>query len=52
MGRARRALTQLLGLDPEFGSHACRYIRSYVFQDELVEKVLEGLEKAGLEIED
>ena len=49
--QAHRALTELLAIDPEFGAHAHQYVSGFVFQQELVDKVLEGLEKAGLEIE-
>jgi adenylate cyclase len=48
--QATRALTELLALDPEFVGHARQFIRGFVFQEELIDKILEGLVKAGLEM--
>ena len=46
--QARRALTELLALDPEFATHARQYIRGHVYQDDLVDTILDGLQRAGL----
>ena len=53
MGRhaeAEAAVRDLLELDPDFVAHARRRIESWHFASGLLEPILSGLEKAGLEI--
>jgi len=51
MGReteARAAVAQLLELAPDFATHGRRLISNYVKVEDLVDKIVEGLRKAGL----
>jgi adenylate cyclase len=51
MGRGREARTavdELLKLEPDFAAHGRRLIRNYVKVADLVDKIVEGLRKAGL----
>jgi adenylate cyclase len=43
-------IEQLLSLNPDFANQPRFYISNYVFDDEVVGHLLEGLAKAGLEI--
>ena len=45
---ASRAVNQLLELDPDFASRGRSMINRYVKVDSLVDKIIEGLRKAGL----
>ena len=45
---ARVALGELLALDPDFRRHARRYLSGYILHDEVVDRVVGGLERAGL----
>jgi len=45
---AREALSELLTLDPDFPRHARRYLSGYIFQDDVLEQVVEGLELLGM----
>ena len=45
---AGEALAELLALDPDFPRHVRRYLSGYILHDDLVEKVVEGLELAGM----
>jgi TolB-like protein/DNA-binding SARP family transcriptional activator/Flp pilus assembly protein TadD len=47
---AKKAVTDLLGLNPDFVERPRFYIGAYVFSDETVEQLIGGLQKAGLEI--
>ena len=47
---AEAAVRDLLALDPEFAAHARANIESWHFASGLMEPLLEGLRKAGLEI--
>ncbi|MBT8364270.1 MAG: hypothetical protein KJP23_06150, partial [Deltaproteobacteria bacterium] len=47
-GEAKTALDQLLELEPDFKLRARRMIGRYVKVDDLVDKVVEGLQKAGV----
>ena len=49
---AEAAVRDLLALDPEFAAHARANIESWHFASGLMEPILEGLRKAGLEISD
>ena len=45
---ARSAIVELLGLIPDFASSGPRLIGRYVKVDELIDELIEGLQKAGL----
>ena len=47
---AEAAVRDLLALDPEFAAHARTNVESWHFASGLLEPILEGLRKAGLEI--
>jgi TolB-like protein len=47
---AEAAVKQLLDLDPEFAAHARQNVESWHFASGLLEPLLDGLRKAGLEI--
>jgi len=49
---AEAAVKDLLALDPEFAAHVRSNIESWHFASGLLEPLLEGLRKAGLEISD
>ena len=49
---AQAAVRDLLALDPEFGAHARSNIGTWHFASGLMDPILEGLRKAGLEISD
>ncbi|HZM99793.1 MAG TPA: protein kinase, partial [Pyrinomonadaceae bacterium] len=49
---AEAAVKDLLALDPEFGAHARSNVESWHFASGLLEPLLEGLRKAGVEISD
>ena len=49
---AEAAVKDLLALDPEFGVHVRSNVESWHFASGLLEPLLEGLRKAGLEISD
>jgi len=52
LGRTREAgaaIGELLSLEPEFTSRARQLIHGYVKNDDLIEKIIEGLQKAGLD---
>src|SRR5882724_4493051 len=49
---AAAAVRDLLALDPEFGAHARSNIGTWHFASGLMDSILEGLRKAGLEISD
>jgi adenylate cyclase len=49
---AEAAVKDLLALDPEFGAHVRSNVESWHFASGLLEPLLEGLRKAGLEISD
>jgi tetratricopeptide (TPR) repeat protein len=49
---AEAAVRELLEVDPEFTAHARRNIESWHFASGLVEPLLDGLHKAGLEFRD
>lgn len=44
------ALNELLTIDPEFASHARNYIEPWLYATGFIEPLLDGLQKAGLEI--
>ena len=44
---ARTALDELLTVQPDFALNPRRYLECFIFQDQLVDAVLEGLNKAG-----
>ena len=46
--RARAALSELLKLEPDFATRGRWLISRYVKVDELIDRIMEGLEKAGL----
>ena len=46
--RAEAALQELLTVLPDFASGPRRYLECFIFQDELVDAVMDGLLKAGL----
>lgn len=46
--RARAALNELIKLEPDFATRGRQLISRYVKVDNLIDRVLEGLEKAGL----
>jgi TolB-like protein/cytochrome c-type biogenesis protein CcmH/NrfG len=48
--QAEAAVKDILALDPEFAAHARQNIESWHFASGLLEPLLEGLRKAGLEI--
>ena len=50
-GDARDDLSALLAIRPDFPERAGYLIRLYVKEEELVGQILEGLERAGLEID-
>jgi len=47
---AASAVNKLLAIDPEFAVHARRYIEPWHYASGLMDQLLEGLRKAGLEI--
>ena len=49
---AKAAVRDLLALDPEFAAHARSNVGTWHFASGLMEPILEGLRKAGLEIPD
>jgi len=49
---AEAAVKDLLALDPEFGAHVHSNVESWHFASGLLDPILEGLRKAGLEISD
>ena len=49
---AEAAVKDLLALDPEFGVHVRSNVESWHFASGLLDPILEGLRKAGLEIAD
>ena len=49
---AEAAVRDLLALDPEFAAHVRSNVESWHFASGLLEPLLEGLRKAGLEISD
>jgi TolB-like protein/Flp pilus assembly protein TadD/predicted Ser/Thr protein kinase len=49
---AEAAVKDLLALDPEFGAHVRSNVESWHFASGLMDPLLEGLRKAGLEISD
>ena len=48
INEAASALDEVLALRPDFSDNPRRYLDCYIFQDELVVHVLDGLYKAGL----
>ncbi len=49
---AEAAVKDLLALDPEFGTHVRSNVESWHFASGLLDPILQGLRKAGLEIAD
>jgi len=49
---AQAAVRDLLALDPQFAAHARSYVGTWHFASGLLDPILEGLRKAGLEISD
>jgi TolB-like protein len=49
-GRAQEQVRQLVELNPDFDCNPRRYLSCFIFTDELVSHVLDGLQKAGLPI--
>jgi TolB-like protein/Tfp pilus assembly protein PilF len=47
---AQAAVRDLLALDPQFAAHARSYVGTWHFASGLMDPILEGLRKAGLEI--
>jgi adenylate cyclase len=47
---AASAVNELLAIDPEFAVHARRYIEPWHYGSGLMDQVLAGLRKAGLQI--
>ena len=45
---AKVLLDKVKQLHPDFANHPRYYVSSFVMEKELMEKMLEGLEKAGL----
>ena len=45
---ARGAIERLQALRPDFGDDPRRYLNCFIFTDDLVENVLDGLREAGL----
>jgi len=45
---ARGAIERLQALRPDFGDDPKRYLNCFIFTDDLVENVLDGLREAGL----
>jgi adenylate cyclase len=45
---AKAAIDEMLRLQPKVADDPARFLRCFIFQDELVDHVLEGLRKAGL----
>ena len=48
-GEARKALDELLKLVPDFANSGRRLIGRYVKVDDLIDRIVEGLQKAGLD---
>lgn len=48
VSEAGKALAEIASLQPKFADDPRRFLSCFIFQDELVEHVLEGLVKAGL----
>lgn len=46
---AERAVAEILKLQPDFAQRPRRYLECYILQDNLLELVIVGLEKAGLQ---
>jgi hypothetical protein len=47
----KQAVEQLLVLKPDFPSRGRKLIKHYIKFDDIVEKMIEGLAKAGLDVE-
>ena len=47
---ATAAVNELLAIDPEFAAHARRYIEPWHYGSGLMDSLMEGLRKAGLEV--
>ena len=47
----RRAVEELMKLKPEFPTRGRRLIEHYIKFEEIVDRVIDGLSKAGLDIE-
>ena len=47
-GEAKSALAELLTLEPDFAAKERKLIGNYVKVDGLIDKIIEGLQKAGL----
>ena len=45
---AKAAIDEMLRLQPKVADDPLRFLNCFIFQDELVDHVLEGLKKAGL----
>ena len=45
---AKHAIDEMLHIQPKLADDPRRFLRCFIFQDELIEHVLEGLKKAGL----
>ncbi len=48
---AQEVIDEILALRPDFADHPRRYLECFIFQDELVEHVIDGLTKGGLSSE-
>jgi hypothetical protein len=48
---AQEAIDEISALRPDFADHPRRYLECFIFQDELVEHVIDGLRKGGLSSE-
>jgi len=46
---AKKAVGELLKLEPDFRGQGRRLISRYVKVDDLIDKIIEGLQKAGLD---
>ena len=49
---AMQAVAQLLEAYPGFGQNARRELRKFLWEEDVIEHTIEGLQKAGLEIPD
>ena len=45
---AKKAVGQILNIQPKFADDPRRFLSCFIFTDDLVDHVLEGLDKAGL----
>jgi adenylate cyclase len=45
---AKKAVAELLSIQPKFADNPGRFLNCFIFTDDLVDHVLEGLQKAGL----